>query len=269
MPSLQHIIITPSRRSRTSRVFAIADCMPRKNQRAKQVAGGSEEEEDDRRQDTDDAAQDDRNGAAPGAQILACKIGDGRLGSTETGTGLIRALIAAKKYGCDLINLSYGEPSWRPDSGRVSEVFSDAVHRWGMAVFTSAGNDGPALSSLGSPGSESAPITVGAHVSPAMMIEQYSTLPPARDDDGGEDSPLRGASYYFSSRGPTPDGMMPTVCAPGGAISPVPRHALQGKAQYHGTSMSSPNACGVAACILSAVRGGRGDGGTAGTCDDS
>merc|ERR1719253_1496540 len=91
------------------------------------------------------------------------------------------------------------------------------------------------------------------------MVEQYSTLPP---EDG--DSPLQGASYYFSSRGPTPDGMMPTICAPGGAISPVPRHALQGKAQYHGTSMSSPNACGVAACILSAVRGGRGNGGGGG-----
>ena len=34
----------------------------------------------------------------------------------------------------------------------------------------------------------------------------------------------------------------------------MPRHTLQGKAQYHGTSMSSPNACGVAACVLSALR---------------
>ena len=82
------------------------------------------------------------NGVAPGAQVLACKIGDSRLGSAETGTGLVRALIAAKKYGCDLVNLSYGEPSWQPDSGRVAQTFSDAVHKWGMTVFTSAGNDG-------------------------------------------------------------------------------------------------------------------------------
>jgi tripeptidyl-peptidase-2 len=80
-------------------------------------------------------------------------------------------------------------------------------------------------------------------------VDQYSTLPP-EDEDG----PLGGASYYFSSRGPTPDGSNPDICAPGGAISPIPRHALQGKAQYHGTSMSSPNACGVAACILSALK---------------
>ena len=184
-----------------------------------------------------------------GAQILALKIGDGRLGSTETGAGLTRALVAAKKYGCHVLNLSYGESSWQFNSGRVAQVFASAVHDWGMAVFTSAGNDGPALSSIGSPGSESAPITVGAWVSPEMMKEQYSTLPPHDDDD-----PLEGASYYFSSRGPTPDGALPDICAPGGAISPIPRHSLQGKAQYHGTSMSSPNACGVAACILSAVK---------------
>ena len=193
--------------------------------------------------------EDDLNGVAPGAQILACKIGDGRLGSAETGTGLIRALIAAKKHGCDLVNLSYGEPSWQPDSGRVSDIFAKAVNDWGMLVFTSAGNDGPALSSLGSPGSESAPVTVGAWASPEMMTEQYSTLPPAEGEEA-----LQSASYYFSSRGPTPDGALPDVCAPGGAIAPIPRHSLQGKAQYHGTSMSSPNACGVAACILSAVR---------------
>lgn len=192
-----------------------------------------------------------KNGVAPGAQVLACKIGDGRLGSAETGTGLIRALIAAKKYGCDLVNLSYGEPSWQPDSGRVSEVFADATKKWGITVFTSAGNDGPALSSLGSPGALSAPITVGAYVSSDMMVDQYSTLPAPTED--GEEA-LRDASYYFSSRGPTPDGLLPDICAPGGAIAPIPRHTLQGKAQYHGTSMSSPNACGVAACVLSAVK---------------
>eukprot|EP00986_Skeletonema_menzelii_P015272 scaffold11389_cov138-Skeletonema_menzelii.AAC.1 len=208
-----------------------------------------EDENEEGKKKTKKKSSDNLNGVAPGAQILALKIGDGRLGSSETGTGLIRGLIAAKKYGCDLVNLSYGEPSWQPDSGRVSEVFAKAFNDWGMTVFTSAGNDGPALSSLGSPGSLTSVVTVGAWVSPEMAVEQYSTLPPSSPD-----SPLKASSYYFSSRGPTPDGFMPDVCGPGGAVAPVPRASLQGKAQYHGTSMSSPNVCGVAACVLSAVR---------------
>ena len=105
----------------------------------------------------------------------------------------------------------------------------------------------PALSSLGAPGCLSAPITVGAYVSPQMMADQYSMLAP-------EGEPIGATSYSFSSRGPTPDGFLPTLCAPGGAIAPVPRHTLQGKQQMHGTSMSSPNACGVAACVVSALK---------------
>ena len=96
------------------------------------------------------------------------------------------------------------------------------------------GNDGPALSSLGAPGCLTAPITVGAYVSPAMMREQSSML----------EGDVPATSYTFSSRGPTPDGWLPSLCAPGGAIAPIPRHMLAGRAQYHGTSMSTPQAFG-------------------------
>jgi len=47
----------------------------------------------------------------PGAQIISCKIGDSRLGSMETMTGLTRALIACLDHKVDLINMSYGEVS--------------------------------------------------------------------------------------------------------------------------------------------------------------
>lgn len=48
----------------------------------------------------------------------------------------------AHEYGCDLINLSYGESYYQPDAGRVAQTFSDATRKWGMTVFTSAGNSG-------------------------------------------------------------------------------------------------------------------------------
>ena len=46
---------------------------------------------------------------APGAQLISVSIGDGRLGSMETGTALCRAMshvMRAEHYKVDLINMS-------------------------------------------------------------------------------------------------------------------------------------------------------------------
>ena len=193
----------------------------------------TEEENNNNNNDDSDVIDNinDNDGVAPGAQILALKIGDGRLGSAETGTGLIRALIHAKNRGCDVVNLSFGEPAWEDrDSGEVAKMFQKAVRDWNVIVFTSAGNDGPALSTLGSPGTLSDVITVGAYVSGPMMKDMYSTLPPpmlSSENDSDKGLLPGGSSYDFTSRGPTPDGHYPDICAPGGAIAPVPRHTLQ------------------------------------------
>eukprot|EP00879_Flechtneria_rotunda_P025800 GHRR01027447.1.p1 GENE.GHRR01027447.1~~GHRR01027447.1.p1 ORF type:complete len:207 (+),score=90.66 GHRR01027447.1:586-1206(+) len=82
------------------------------------------------------------NGIAPGAQIISCKIGDSRLGSMETGTGLMRAVAAAVATRADIINMSYGEPTTRPDVGRAIEVAAEAVNKHGVIFVASAGNAG-------------------------------------------------------------------------------------------------------------------------------
>lgn len=185
------------------------------------------------------------NGIAPGAQIVSVKIGDNRMIGMETGPGFERGISAVLDNKCDLINMSYGEPTITPNQGRLTEYFRDLVREHNVIFVSSAGNSGPALSTVGAPGGTTSEIIgVGAYVSPQMQKVDYTL----RDD-------LPGLPFTWTSRGPTTDGDWGVdLFAPGAAHSPIPTWTLTRSGMFNGTSMASPNACGNIALMLSAAK---------------
>ncbi|VDM80557.1 unnamed protein product [Strongylus vulgaris] len=92
------------------------------------------------------------SGLAPGAQIVSMMIGDNRIDSMETGTALIRAFNLCVEMKVDIINMSFGEGSHFPASGRIIEEIQRVVYQHNVIFVASAGNSGPALTTVGSPG---------------------------------------------------------------------------------------------------------------------
>ena len=183
------------------------------------------------------------NGIAPGAQILALKIGDNSLSGGATVTGsMIKAyeyaVAWAKKRKMPLVfNMSYGVGS-EIEGRSVMDRKLDRLFTENPTVLCSIsnGNEGPGISNTGLPAASKRVWSAGA-----MMA--VDTLAAVWGADIKTFKP-----FIFTSRGgeiPKPDGM-----APGGASSTVPRY-LKRDAMW-GTSMASPQTAGFMCCLASA-----------------
>jgi tripeptidyl-peptidase-2 len=191
-----------------------------------------------------------KNGVAPGCEMVTMKIGDTRLGSMETQQSLLRAAQALIATKCDIANMSFGESGGfgLEDKGAFAEMLRDyVVRRRDILFISSAGNNGPAMTTVGMPGGTTSSIlSIGAYVDAgAMQQAEYALV--ERD--------VPSSATTWCSRGPTADGAKGVdIYAPGAAITSIPRYCLQATMMANGTSMSSPNACGAIALLLSGMK---------------
>ena len=185
------------------------------------------------------------DGIAPGAQVISLKIGHGGLaGGATTAGSMSKAVAYASRWAREhdvpvVMNLSYGIGS--EIEGRADmDVDLDKALRANRLLLASvsAGNDGPGLSTVGTPAAARLAWTAGALLEPVNAEALW----------GGK---IGGPKVFgFSSRGgelDKPDGLTPGV-----AFSTVP--PFLHRAVMAGTSMAAPQATGVHALLVSAAR---------------
>ncbi|MFB8401971.1 S8 family serine peptidase [Streptomyces sp. NPDC055912] len=173
------------------------------------------------------AASDGRKkGVAPGADLLNGKV------LNDSGSGAASWIIAGMEWavaqGADVVSMSLGSPVPTDCTDPMSLAAEELARNEGTLFVVAAGNSGPTLNTVSSPGCAPSVLTVGAT---------------DRDD----------STAYFSSRGPTivNHTLKPEMAAPGVAISAA---AAGGRGVYayqsmSGTSMATPHVAGGAAIV--------------------
>lgn len=168
-----------------------------------------------------------QKGVAPGTTLLNGKV------LNDSGSGATSWIIAGMQWavdeGADVVSMSLGNPSELDCSDPMAQATQELARSAKNTLFViAAGNAGPSLNSVSSPGCVPDVLTVGA----------------VDHDD---------ATASFSSRSPVQrtHTLKPEIAAPGVAISAA---AAGGRGVYayqsmSGTSMATPHVAGAAAIV--------------------
>ncbi|MCN9240625.1 S8 family serine peptidase [Streptomyces sp. RY43-2] len=168
-----------------------------------------------------------KRGVAPGTELLVGKVLD------DSGSGATSWIIAGMQWAveqdADVVSMSLGNPARTDCSDPMATATEELARSSKNTLFViAAGNTGPSLNSVSSPGCAPSVLTVGA-------VD--------RDD----------STAQFSSRGPAYGShtLKPEIAAPGVDISAA---AADGRGVYayrsmSGTSMATPHVAGAAAIV--------------------
>ncbi len=193
-------------------------------------------------------------GIAPYASIYAVKVFDHTGGGVPSSV-IMQGIDAAITEGVDVISMSLGGGVGAPGVD-PSDLLVDAATEAGITVVVSAGNDGPAPLKVGSPGTATTAITVGAAMDP-IHERVFADIAVG---------PGYGPYYYphdeifivdFSARGPTSDGRnKPDVVATGSwTFFGAPPSAWPSTIYLAGgTSFSCPQVAGEAALLIAYIK---------------
>ncbi|GAA3375350.1 S8 family serine peptidase [Streptomyces sannanensis] len=172
------------------------------------------------------ASDGKKKGVAPGTELLNGKV------LNDHGSGATSWIIAGMEWAvdnkADVVSMSLGNPAATDCTDPLSAAAEELAQSKDTLFVVAAGNTGPSLNSVSSPGCAPSVLTVGA------VDRDDSTAP-------------------FSSRGPAliSHTLKPEIAAPGVGISAA---AAGGRGPYayrsmSGTSMATPHVAGAAAIV--------------------
>lgn len=193
-------------------------------------------------------------GNAPDASLYAVKVFDHTGGSTPTSIIIagIEHVIAMHESGeqdVDVVNMSLGGGTGYEGRDLESQVV-DYGSSVGITFVVSAGNDGPASLTIGTPSGANTAITTGAAATPAHTRTfwdfNFGSLGIGEILYPTDDTQM----IYFSSRGPTSDGReKPTASTVGVFVLSAFTGSTGALGFASGTSMASPNLAGIVALL--------------------